>query len=197
MAHYRVVLDPGHGGEDAGCAYEGVAEKHVNLQASFALYTALHARREDDTLQVMLTRDSDEFLTLGTRVGLINRHHEQRPIQLTMSVHHNAFSNPSVHGFECYYTEASAKGRAATEAVVSSVREAGFALHGGGSKTIENLGRRLTLILGPAPPSVLIEIGYLSNSEDRLNAINPAWQRRLADHVASGIWTYLREEVTP
>lgn len=193
MSIVRVVLDYGHGGEKPGASYGGVQEKAVNLQLGSKIYSSLHDQAGADKLKVILTRDTDEGIPLSIRYRLINQYHVTRAINVVVSIHFNAApSVPSAHGFEVYYMQGSIKGNAAAKSIVESVNDDGFDIRGRGYKTTAELGRQLAMIHKTAPPSVLIEAGFLSNDADRASAINIEWQDKMAKAVAKGIWNFIR-----
>jgi len=92
MRMITVALDPGHGGEDPGAiGATGLREKDVVL----AIAKRLKARIEQHpNMRVMLTRDGDYFVPLGTRVE------KARKVQadLFVSIHADAFVQPSARG---------------------------------------------------------------------------------------------------
>jgi N-acetylmuramoyl-L-alanine amidase len=77
-----VVLDPGHGGHDAGAVSPWAREKDCNLQLAFKVKTRL----EKHGFRVVMTRSSDVFLTLKQRVEIANR----TPDSIFVSIHHNS-----------------------------------------------------------------------------------------------------------
>jgi N-acetylmuramoyl-L-alanine amidase len=87
-----IALDPGHGGEDPGATgASGAHEKDIVL----AIAKRLKARLESlPNTRVMLTRDGDYFVPLGTRVE------KARKVQadLFVSIHADAFVEPSARG---------------------------------------------------------------------------------------------------
>jgi N-acetylmuramoyl-L-alanine amidase len=87
-----VVLDPGHGGEDPGASGKnGSREKDIVLAIAKRLKTKIE---EFPNMRVMLTRDGDYFVPLGTRVE------KARKVQadLFVSIHADAFVQPSARG---------------------------------------------------------------------------------------------------
>ena len=90
-----VVIDPGHGGKDPGASDNGVTEKNVNLAVGLELERALSARG----FKVVMTRNTDVYLTLQERTDIANRENAD----LFVSVHVNALPNKkSMTGFEIY-----------------------------------------------------------------------------------------------
>jgi N-acetylmuramoyl-L-alanine amidase len=103
-----VALDPGHGGEDPGATgATGLREKDVVLQVAKRLKAKLEAL---PNVRVMLTRDGDYFVPLGTRVE------KARKVQadLFVSIHADAFVVPSARGSSVFVL--SEKGASSTAA---------------------------------------------------------------------------------
>ena len=90
-----VVLDPGHGGVDPGASYEGVSEAQVVL--IFALELAEDLRRTG-RYDVVLTRDSDRFVSLEGRITVA---HEARA-DVFVSLHADAVEDGQAVGATLY-----------------------------------------------------------------------------------------------
>ncbi len=94
----RIVIDPGHGGKDHGApgALHGVCEKEVTLKIAKDL-----ARRMRKQLhcQVILTRQTDRYLTLEERTAIANT----KKADLFISIHANASTDANAYGIETYY----------------------------------------------------------------------------------------------
>lgn len=93
----RVVIDPGHGGRDYGAPgyLKGVHEKNVVLEISKLLKQMI---RDQIKCDVVLTRNSDKFLSLEERTAIANTQNAD----LFISVHTNASRNRRAHGIETY-----------------------------------------------------------------------------------------------
>jgi len=92
----KVVIDSGHGGNDPGAiGRSGLREKDVNLDIAKRLSNLLRA----EGVQTVLTRSSDRFIPLSSRVSIANN----SGADLFISVHSNAARSRSVSGFEVYY----------------------------------------------------------------------------------------------
>lgn len=96
----RVVIDPGHGGDDLGTEGHGVQEKDLVLGMSLDLADALRAAYPG--LEVVLTRDSDTYPSLEERTHLAN----VVEADLFISVHANAAPNLLAHGIETFFLAA-------------------------------------------------------------------------------------------
>jgi N-acetylmuramoyl-L-alanine amidase len=103
-----IALDPGHGGEDPGASgASGTHEKDIVLSIAKRLKFKLE---ELPNMRVMLTRDADFFVPLGTRVE------KARKVQadLFVSLHADAFVEPSARGSSVFVL--SEKGASSTAA---------------------------------------------------------------------------------
>jgi len=103
-----IALDPGHGGEDPGAiGAAGSREKDIVLAIAKRLKFKLE---EQPNMRVMLTRDGDYFVPLGTRVE------KARKVQadLFVSLHADAFMRPSARGSSVFVL--SEKGASSTAA---------------------------------------------------------------------------------
>ena len=95
----KIVIDPGHGGKDPGTLGTGrykQAEKDVVLDVSIMLGEYLKSEFKD--LEVIYTRDSDEFIKLSERTRIAN----EAKADLFVSIHCDAFHDQSVYGSSTY-----------------------------------------------------------------------------------------------
>jgi N-acetylmuramoyl-L-alanine amidase len=94
----RVVIDPGHGGKDYGAPgyLKGVHEKKVVLQIARRLAKKI---KTELGLEVILTRNSDRFLTLEERTAFANT----KSADLFISIHTNASRDRRAYGLETYF----------------------------------------------------------------------------------------------
>lgn len=93
----KVVIDAGHGGHDPGCIGSAVHEKEIALGIAQKLAAQFKATFPD--VQVILTRNTDEFIPLHERAKIANRN----AADLFISLHCNYVSKAShVHGSETY-----------------------------------------------------------------------------------------------
>jgi N-acetylmuramoyl-L-alanine amidase len=96
--HFKIVVDPGHGGKDPGAlSVTGTAEKEVVLSLALRLRDRLSAAAPD--VDVVLTRTADVFLALEERTARANA----EGADLFLSIHANASPNRKLSGVETYY----------------------------------------------------------------------------------------------
>lgn len=87
-----ITLDPGHGGEDPGAVGKGgTYEKTVTMEVARRLKARLDA---EPNMRAVLTRDSDFFVPLGTRVEKARRVHSD----LFVSIHADGWIKPDARG---------------------------------------------------------------------------------------------------
>ncbi len=103
-----IALDPGHGGIDPGASRAGVAEKDVVLAFARDLRAALI---ETGRFRVVMTRESDEFVTLGDRVELARA----AGADAFLSLHTNAVEEPGIAGMIVFTRSEAGSSRAARD----------------------------------------------------------------------------------
>ncbi len=175
-----VVIDPGHGGKDSGApGLGGLLEKDVVLPISARIAAIL----EQNGIQAVLTRNADFFVELQGRVDIADRAHAD----LFVSVHANSIDNrPDVNGLEVYYYDS---GYNLAEVVRRTIlRSIG---------TIKDRGTRKArfyVLRKSSMPSILVETGYMTGSEDNPRLATPEYQNRMAEAIANGILQYLKQQ---
>lgn len=93
-----VVLDPGHGGKDAGCVSKDGKTYEKNLTLSIAKLLGQKIKEEYPDVKVYYTRLTDKYLTLNERADIANRNHAD----LFISIHINANTSTSPSGFSAH-----------------------------------------------------------------------------------------------
>src|SRR6266403_3493858 len=91
-----VVIDAGHGGYDrGGIPGQSVSEKDMTLDVAQRLKSVLAA----SGYRVVMTRDSDVFVPLGTRCAIANSNRNA----IFVSVHFNSATRSGASGIETYF----------------------------------------------------------------------------------------------
>jgi N-acetylmuramoyl-L-alanine amidase len=171
-AERTIVLDPGHGGFDrGGVPYQRIPEKDKNLDVALRLRTILRGAG----YRVIMTRDTDVFIPLGTRVAIANTHRDATFV----SIHFNCATRSGANGIETYYYRSDSAGLAA------SIHRNVVA---GTSTDNRGIRRRGFFVLRrTAIPSVLVECGFLTNPTEGALAQTASYRQRLAEQIARGI----------
>ena len=93
---FTVVLDAGHGGQDAGAVGSFSKEKNINLRYTLALGDLIQKNHPD--VKVIYTRNKDVFVNLNERARIANK----AKADLFISIHTNASKNKSANGMETF-----------------------------------------------------------------------------------------------
>lgn len=180
----RILVDPGHGGTDAGAVSpHGRCEKDVNLSQARAIRDAL----KKAGFQVLMTRDDDSFPPLYARPKLAYDEH----VDAFISVHHNAcpaHRNPREVRHTTTYAS-NEKGLALAAAVQKRIAAVLPDIRDAGAQT-----RSFAVCRNPAVPSCLIEVDFINLPEGEEASWNPARQRKVADAVAQGVLDWMSEK---
>jgi len=215
----KVVIDPGHGGHDAGSTgATGLVEKDVTLDVAKRLAILLQ-----DTLgsEVILTRNEDVYISPEQRTVIANQHHAD----LFISIHANSSPLKTATGIETYYLnftsspealEVAARENASSERSVSDLGElikkialkdkldesrefanklqqsllAGSTKAGNRTKDRGVRKAPFIVLIGAGMPSVLTEIGFLSNPREEALLKRADYRQKIAESLLRGIQQY-------
>jgi N-acetylmuramoyl-L-alanine amidase len=213
-----IVIDPGHGGDDAGAkGGQGTLEKNVTLAIARRLKGAIEARLGT---RVLLTRDGDQAVGLDQRAALANNN----KADLFISLHANASVRQSVAGAEVFYLSLEGYGEAAQRAA-QAPRDA-LPVLGGGTRDIEVIPWALAqaryidqsgafaraiegalrdripmstralqqapfrVLVGANMPAALVELGFLTNTQQEQLLLTDDHQNAIAQALVEGIVRY-------
>ena len=171
---YTIILDAGHGGNDSGTIEQSAVEKDINL----SIVLKMMQLRESKNIRVILTRDKDTYMELEDRTQVTR----DQEADLFLSIHCNYYEDDSsIRGLECYYSEDSAEGRYYAEKLIENLEEKGTILIRNAKPAEYHVLKKVSI------PSVQVETGYLSNSEDRKELASQEYQDKLAAELVEGI----------
>lgn len=180
-----VVLDPGHGGENAGTK---MAIKPYTPEKTLALTTA---KKVKDLLEqwgytVRMTRFKDVFVPLAKRVELAKAYRGS----LFVSLHFNHAPNKQANGIEIFYYAKSKHANSSKKlaqdilnSVISKTKAASRGVQAGDFHVIRE---------NTTMPAVLVEGGFFSNVEEAKKLSNPKYINCLSLAIAKGIDDYVR-----
>src|SRR5262252_6140608 len=167
-----VVIDAGHGGYDrGGIPGQRVAEKDMTLDVAQRLRNLLSA----NGYRVVMTRDSDVFVPLPTRVAIANSYRNA----IFVCIHFNATNRMGASGIETYfYSRDSLPLASAVHSYVT----------GGAPSSNRGVRRRGYYVLRKtAIPAVLVECGFLTNPTEAAYAQTASYRQKLAEEIAAGV----------
>lgn len=188
-----VVIDAGHGGADPGkVGKTGVAEKEINL----AIALKLKERLQENGIQAVLTRESDEGLystdatnkkreDMEARVRIIT---DAEPV-LAVSIHQNSYPEENCKGAQVFYYTGSEQSRHLAELLQKKFPE--MLRDGNNRQAKEN--KDYYLLRKTACPIVIAECGFLSNPSEEALLISEDYQDKVADVLCAGILQYISE----
>lgn len=175
-----ILLDPGHGGIDSGgIGGQGAREKEINLAVSLRLRRYL----EEAGARVVMTRDRDFYLGLYERVALANR----AAAALTLSIHSNFHPNPKVNGFEIFYHPDRKESHRLAQVVFDQVTK-GTEL----KPLAVKASKELVMARETQMPSVLVEMGFLSNYQEEALLRTEKFQEEMAKCLFEAIICYMQ-----
>jgi N-acetylmuramoyl-L-alanine amidase len=167
-----IVLDPGHGGVDGGCKWNGLLEKKLNLDVCIRVRDILKAKGH----KVVMTRASDQYVSLEKRVSLANQYGRR---SVFVSIHFNAHRDRSINGMEVFYS--SSRGSVLAKFILASM-DSGIK---GKNRGIESKG--FYVLLNTVMPAVLIECAFTSNKVEAARYAVVSNRQLLANSIARGI----------
>ena len=204
----RVVLDPGHGGQDPGARSAGLKEAALVLDVARRLETRL---TRETHIEVVLTRRDDVYVSLRARIELANR----VEADLFLSIHANASRDRLVGGIATYHLKGPATrfgqaaaretptARSAPDSLPRPVRSMARNNPRDGSRDLAELVQRnliggirelypeardlgvkqerFEVLIGANMPSVLTEVSFLTNREEAALLATDAYLDRISD----------------
>ncbi len=178
----RILIDAGHPAKDnPGAIHAGVHEADINLQAAIRLGDKLTAAG----FAVGYTRKTSHPVELYDRVHI---EHLTEP-DLFISLHCNSFSSPGVHGIEVFTSIGTTDADAAAEYVCTSLQLAfpQSRFRPDLSDGDQDKEDDFYVLTKTRCAAILVEMGYLSNEEERTWLTDPAAQDAIAEAMCSGL----------
>jgi N-acetylmuramoyl-L-alanine amidase len=167
-----VVVDAGHGGRDSGAVRRyGPPEKIIALDVA----QRVEKKLRESQLKTVMTRNSDVFIPLDTRVAIGNGQKNS----VFVSIHFNDSRRRAIHGFETYYYSPASYDLA--QRIQSKLLTLPRAVNRGVHPANYRVLRKA------AYPSVLVECGFLSNRSEAQSARSSDYRDQLADKISEAI----------
>ena len=192
MSGRLIIIDPGHGSPDGGANQGEVLEKDIALKVAKNLRTYL----QQQGALVILTREGDADLApkklkglskrkrvdLQKRVEIIN----DSKADLYVSIHLNSLPDSQWRGAQTFYNKKEEKNKQLAESIQHQLIE-----------TLNNTDRKaksmkdVFLVKQAKKVGALVEIGFLSNDEERQLLQNKKYQKKVAFAIYGGITKFL------
>lgn len=197
----RICVDAGHGYDDVGAQSPNLGSKNeedINLAVAEKLVPLLTYEGYD----VIMTRESDTppstlkpnkngqyLIDPKWRSEFANRN----DTDLYISLHCNSFDDTSASGIRLYYCSDSTYGSDEFASKLSAAMAGTFNIAAPKAIGMTTANAYVVTKLVNAP-SVLVEMGFITNKTDAENLLSEEWQTQMARAVARGIKDYLSAE---
>ncbi len=170
-----IVIDAGHGGEDIGAQIGAEQEKKIveNIAKKISLLN------DKDEIEIILLRNDDSFVQLSERVSKINKINPS----LVISLHVNSSKNLNQNGVNAYVSKQNGfyeKSKENAENLVAKISNEKLAKG-------EVKDANYYVLKNSKCPALLVEIGYLTNDNDRNYLVSENGQNEIANKIAEFI----------
>ena len=185
-----IYVDAGHGGRDSGAISSTFMEKDMNLVLANKLASELFSRGA----MVFLTRDGDYDLSKSTinkkrddlyrRVKLINN----SGCDMYISLHMNASPSGRWQGIQVFYSNILKENKCIAETITNNLKD--------NMKNVRDYKKENGYYMYSKlkVPGVLIEAGFISNSNDNYKIRQNDYQDMLVRNIVNGIDNYFNKK---
>ena len=215
----RIIIDPGHGGKDPGAV-----GNHKHYEKKIVLKLALMLKKELKTalpkIDILLTRETDKFISLEKRTAFAN----SKKGDLFISLHCNALENTKVRGIETYYlsltknqtalnlaareNSSSLKNISDLQAILNDlinqtkVPESKKLAQIVQKNLIQELKKKYSpkslgvkkapflVLVGSQMPSILVEVGFVTNKNERALLSRSSYLQKISQGITKGVVIY-------
>ena len=185
-----IYIDPGHGGIDSGTTYKNIYEKDINLIMSKKIEKYLISKGAT----VYLTRESDKDLSTTTknrkrndltnRAKLINNTNPD----MYISIHLNYIASSKWQGLQIFYNNKNKENENIANKLTTYLKEYTSNIREPKKENIYYMYKQIKV------PGVLLELGFLSNPNDRYRLTKEEYQDKLAKNISNSIENYFLEQ---
>ena len=193
MGNKVILIDPGHGGIDAGASEGEVKEKDLNLEIAMILKSYIEGNggicymtRTEDTNTADPNRGKGTSQKMSD-LKMRKQNIEDYNADVFVSIHMNKFGQSQYKGLQVFYDDNIPESKRLGEEIQETVKSV---LKDGNNRKAKATGDKIYVLKGNAVPSVLVECGFLSNAEERELLKSPNYQRKLAWGIYLGIMNF-------
>ena len=191
-----IFLDPGHGGSDPGAVSGGVREKDLTL----SVYNKVSSKLASLGYTVLTSRNVDKDVDLVDRADQANKANAD----MLLSIHFNAGGRGIARGIETYYYQATAdrvpkinkenhnnpERLERSRKLANKVQQNLLYQTGANDRGVKRAS--FTVLRETSIPSILVELGFIDNPEERNKIKTNEYQERLANGIVDGIVEYYK-----
>jgi len=191
-----IFLDPGHGGSDPGAVSGGVREKDLTL----SVYNKVSSKLASLGYTVLTSRNVDKDVDLVERAEQTNNANAD----MLLSIHFNAGGRGVARGIETYYYQSqadrvpkinkenhnNAERLERSRKLANKVQQNLLYQTGANDRGVKRAS--FTVLRETSIPSILVELGFIDNPEERNKIKTNEYQERLANGIVDGIVEYYK-----
>ena len=185
-----IYIDPGHGGTDPGAIYNDLYESNLNLQISLKIQTEL----EKNGAIVYLTRYGDYDLSvknainrkrsdLSRRANIIN----DSKADIYLSIHLNSDLSNTWQGAQAFYDTVNDNNE-----VIAKIMQEQFKIDLRTNREYKEINGHY-LYQRVKIPGVLLEVGFISNPNERYLLKQDDYQQKIANSINNGLINYFTQ----
>ena len=172
-----VVIDAGHGGTDYGAIRNGINEKDITLDISKRVQAGL----EKKGYNVAMTRTDDTYVSLQDRVEFSEIFNPD----IFVSIHVNSSNSESPSGIETHYYK--------DNSLILAKHIHASMLNNINSKDRGLFKSKFYVINHTTAPAILVEIGFISNPNERAQLVTESRKNATAKAIIEGIDGYFKK----
>lgn len=193
-----IVIDAGHGGFDGGAVgYNGLVEKHINLEIAKKLQQVLVLCGYN----TVMTRTTDADLCDNEQevaAVFIKKNDMRKRLEImdntknsiTVSIHQNKYESEAISGAQVYYgvknDMSKTLAQSVQNAIVSSVQN-------DNKRQIKQAQKDLFLLYYTNAPAIIVECGFISNPKEAANLSDNEYQNKIALAIVKGITDFKKQ----
>lgn len=181
---FKVVVDPGHGGNDAGAKYGNLYEKDLTLKISLAMADNLRY----NGCNVIYTRETDKWVDYKATPKFAN----DSNADLFVSIHINSNNVKQYNGVSTYYYDPD--GYQKDERIKLAKAIQAEIIKSDDWKNRGIIRENFLVIRTTKMPSVLVECGFIVNDSDRNKLIKDETINNFGKNISNGMINYLYQK---
>jgi N-acetylmuramoyl-L-alanine amidase len=179
-----IVVDAGHGGKDPGTSGAGTTEKVIVLEVAKLLKEKLTKAGAN----VIMTRETDVYPTLEERVNIAKNSYAE----MFVSIHVNSAASKSAKGAEVFYDTSQNENGEESKKLAQFIQQEIVKQAGMVDRGVRD--NALYVLRNNNITSVLVELGFISNSDDAKKLTSSKYQQIYAEAIYQGIVKYYAAE---
>ncbi|BAQ10104.1 N-acetylmuramoyl-L-alanine amidase [Bacillus sp. OxB-1] len=179
-----IVIDAGHGAHDPGASKNGLTEKAVNLKVA----KLVESKLKKAGANVLMTRSTDKFLSLEERTQFAKKHYAEAFV----SIHVNSAGSSSAKGTEVYFDSSVNENSAESKLLATAIKNNIVKRANMSDRGVKD--QRFYVIRNNNVAAVLVELGFISNSQDFNKLASDEYIEIFAESIYQGLVQYYSAE---